>query len=116
MLVAATKAVAAKAPCNATDPPDASKGLLPDVADVREVSVGIALAVVKTAVEEGIATESGIPDAGDGDEVLEEWIREQMWEARYRPLRRVEAATADKLAKGQAGMSGGGGVGDGSDE
>ncbi len=43
----------------------------------------IAKAVVRKAVEEGLAQEEGIPD-DEGE--LEEWVREQMWEARYRPL------------------------------
>ena len=79
MLVAAVKALAAQAP--ALKDPD--KGLLPDVVDVREISVQIAMAVIKQAVEEGLAQEEGIPD---NDNDLEEWVRVQMWEAKYREL------------------------------
>jgi len=35
---------------------DPQKGLLPDVVNVREISVHIARAVIKQAVEEGLAT------------------------------------------------------------
>lgn len=88
MLVEATKALAAQAP--ALKDPDA--GLLPDVVDVREISVKIAAAVVRQAVKEGVASRE-IPGVGgegeSGGEGLEEWIREQMWEAEYRPLRKV---------------------------
>ena len=83
MLVVACKQLAAQAP--ALKDPD--KGLLPDVVDVREISVQIAKAVIKQAVEEGLATEKGIPEE---EEELEEWVREQMWEARYRPLAKVD--------------------------
>ncbi|KAL2826459.1 hypothetical protein BDW59DRAFT_145213 [Aspergillus cavernicola] len=82
MIVAASKALAAKAPALQ----DANKPLLPDVEDVRELSVDVAKAVIRTAVQEGLARESGIPtqEGGEGEKELEEWIRVQMWEARYR--------------------------------
>lgn len=82
MLVAACKTLAAQAP--ALKDPD--KGLLPDVVDVREISVQIARAVIQQAVEEGLAQEDGIPS---DEKELEEWVRAQMWEARYRPLKKV---------------------------
>ena len=93
MLVAAVKALAAQSP--ALKDPD--KGLLPDVVNVREISVHIAKAVIKQAVEEGLATEKGIPE---DDEDLEEWIREQMWDAAYRPLTYVEKRGAGRHARG----------------
>lgn len=96
MLVAAVKALAAQSP--ALKDPD--KGLLPDVINVREISVHIARAVIKQAVEEGLAQEKGIPT---NDEELEEWIREQMWDPAYRPLKLVDKSTADKHARGQMG-------------
>jgi malate dehydrogenase (oxaloacetate-decarboxylating) len=99
MLVAAVKALAAQSP--ALKDPD--KGLLPDVGNVREISVYIAIAVIKAAVEEGLATEKGIPS---DDSELEEWIREQMWDAVYRPLRAVDKAGANKKARGEAGFAG----------
>jgi len=90
LLVAATKATASCAPILK----DPHGGLLPDIIDVREVSVSIASAVIKAAVRDGLNQEPDIP----GDEaVLGDWIREQLWDAQYRPLRRVrggEDATA----------------------
>ena len=83
MLVAAVKALAAQAP--ALQDPD--RGLLPDVVDAKEVSVHIAKAVIKQAVEENLAQERDIPT---DDRDLDTWIREQMWEPVYRPLRKVE--------------------------
>ncbi|KAL4887245.1 hypothetical protein BJY04DRAFT_212289 [Aspergillus karnatakaensis] len=84
MIVAASKALAAKAPALE----DPNKPLLPDVEDVRELSLNVAMSVIKTAVEEGLAQEEGIP--GDDGE-LEEWVRAQMWEATYRPLEKVSS-------------------------
>lgn len=102
MLVAAVKALAAQSPALA----DPDRGLLPDVVNVRDISVRIAAAVIRQAVEEGLATEEGIP-VDEGEEVLHEWVREQMWEPRYRALRRVEKGVAGKTAKGEAGVGGG---------
>lgn len=99
MLVAAVKALAAQSP-TLKDP---DKGLLPDVADVREISVHIAKAVIKQAVEEGMAQEKDIP-TDDGD--LDEWVREQMWDPLYRPLRRVEMGNASRHARGEMGTAG----------
>lgn len=82
MLVAAVKAIAAQSPALKNP----RKGLVPDITNVREVSVQVAKAVVKQAVDEGLATQDGIPEE---DEELEEWVREQMWEPRYRSLVRA---------------------------
>ncbi|KGO76343.1 Malic enzyme, N-terminal [Penicillium italicum] len=79
MLVAAVKALKARSPALK----DPSKPLLPDVEDVREISVDIAAGVILCAVEEGLAQAEGIPTT---DSELREWIRVQMWEAEYRPL------------------------------
>lgn len=84
MLVAAVKALAAQAPALK----DPTLGLLPDVVNVREISVKIAHAVIKQAVDEGLAQEKEIPTE---DAELEEWIRAQMWEPRYRPIEAAEA-------------------------
>lgn len=103
MLVAAVKALASHSP--ALRDPD--KGLLPDVINVRDISVSIAAAVIRQACEEGLATQEGIPvGEGEAEEVLEEWVREQMWEARYRRLERVEKGEAGKAARGEAGVAG----------
>ncbi|KAL2041898.1 hypothetical protein N7G274_005085 [Stereocaulon virgatum] len=99
MLVAAVKAIAAQSPALK----DPSKGLVPDVIDVREISVHVAKAVIKQSVEEGLATEEGIPE---NDEDLEEWIREQMWEPRYRPLVHVDQEKASKHGRGELGTGG----------
>jgi malate dehydrogenase (oxaloacetate-decarboxylating) len=74
--------------------------LLPDVTDVREISVQIAKSVIKQAVKEELAQEKEIP--GD-DADLEEWIREQMWDAEYRPIALVDRDEATAFAKGEAG-------------
>lgn len=79
MLVAAVKALAAQSPALK----DPNQGLLPDVTEVREISVQIAMAVIKTAVNEKHAQRRDIPE-DDGE--LEEWVRVQMWEAKYREL------------------------------
>jgi len=100
MIVAAVKAIAAQSP--ALKDPD--KGLVPEVVNVREISVHIAKAVIKQAIEEGLATEKNIPN--DDDEDLEEWVREQMWEPKYRPLVKVEAHGASRMAKGEMGIGG----------
>lgn len=99
MLVAAVKAIAAQSP--ALKDPD--KGLVPDVIDVREISVHVAKAVIKQAIDEDLATEKDIPRK---DEDLEEWIREQMWEPRYRPLVRVDREKASRHGRGELGVSG----------
>ena len=98
MLVAAVKAIVAQSP--ALEDPD--RGLVPDVVNVREISVQVAKAVIKQAVEENLATEEGIPTS-DGD--LEEWVREQMWEPRYRPLRRVRPKDARMYGGGKTGVA-----------
>ena len=92
MLVAAVKAIAAQLP--ALKDPD--KGLVPDIMDVREISVHVAKAVIKQAIEEDLATEKKIPE---NDKDLEEWIREQMWEPRYRPLVRVDKKKTSNTGK-----------------
>lgn len=97
MLVAAVKSLASQSPALK----DPSKGLVPDVTNVREISVHVAIAVIKQAVEEGLATEKGIPDE-EGE--LEEWVREQMWEARYRPLVKVRKEEASPHGRGELGV------------
>ncbi|KAL1636253.1 NAD-dependent malic enzyme, mitochondrial [Neofusicoccum ribis] len=104
LLVAATESLASQAPALK----DENKGtprevaLLPDVTDVREISVHIAKAVIQKAVEEGLNQENGIPsDEAD----LEEWIREQMWDPVYRPLRRVKPEKASRHARGESGSA-----------
>ncbi|PVH95812.1 NAD-dependent malic enzyme 1 [Periconia macrospinosa] len=96
LIVAAVRALASAAPIvNGKE-----SGLLPDVTDVREISVKIAKNVIRQAVKEGLAQEKDMPES---DEDLEEWIREQMWDAKYRPLALVKEDEASTFAKGQAG-------------
>ena len=83
LLVAAVKALSSQAPALRQGNPDA--GLLPDVTEVRAVSARIAAAVIKQAVNDGLAQE----DVPENDEDLETWIREQMWRAEYRPFKKV---------------------------
>ncbi|KAJ5227510.1 Malic enzyme NAD-binding [Penicillium citrinum] len=79
MLVAAAEALKAQSPA-LTDP---KKPLLPDVENVRNISVDIAAAVIKCSVAEGLSQREAIPS---GDNERKQWIREQMWEADYLPL------------------------------
>ncbi|KAH7313444.1 hypothetical protein B0I35DRAFT_435197 [Stachybotrys elegans] len=99
MLVAAVQSAAALSPAleNPTAP------LLPDVEVVRDVSLRVARDVIRAAVSEGVATEKDIPEE---DSDLEEWIREQMWEPRYRPLRLVKPEQATREGRGELGQVG----------
>lgn len=83
MIVSATKALASLSPALT----DIDKGLLPNISTTKEISCKVAMAVVKTAVEEGSARVLGIPVGEEG--ALEGWVRRQMWGARYRELREV---------------------------
>ncbi|KAF2970052.1 hypothetical protein GQX73_g3566 [Xylaria multiplex] len=94
MLVAAVHGVADLSPALKDD----TAPLLPGVDEVRNVSVRVAREVIKAAVKEAAATEKDIPD---NDAELEEWIREQMWDPVYRPLKRVDAAGASRQAKAE---------------
>lgn len=94
MLVAAIEAVASLGPALKDD----TAPLLPGVDVVRDVSVRVAAKVIRAAQGDGVATEMDIP-ADQGE--LEEWIREQMWEPVYRPLKPVGQEGATRLAKGE---------------
>lgn len=84
ILVAAQKALAAQAPVLK----DAEAPLLPDVPEAREISVHIAAAVIKQVVKDGLAQEK-VPE---NDDELEAWIRDQMWQAEYKPLVKSSSA------------------------
>lgn len=99
MLVAAVEGVSEMSPALETD----GAPLLPGVDVVRDVSVNVARKVMRAAQKEGVAQEEGIPE---GEEELGEWIREQMWNPEYRPLRYVEKHVASRQAKGELGISG----------
>ncbi|RGP81215.1 malate dehydrogenase oxaloacetate-decarboxylating [Fusarium longipes] len=94
MLVAAVEGVASLSPVLE----EATAPLLPDVGSVRQVSVRIARNVIQAAVKAGEATQEGIPDDEDD---LEEWIKEQMWDPEYRPLKRVSLESATREARGE---------------
>ncbi|KAJ4263635.1 NAD-dependent malic enzyme, mitochondrial [Fusarium torreyae] len=94
MLVAAVEGVSSLSPVLK----DSTAPLLPDVGSVRDVSVRIARNVIQAAVKDGEATQEGIPEK---DEDLEEWIREQMWEPKYRPLKQVDIESATREARGE---------------
>ncbi|KAF2848557.1 hypothetical protein T440DRAFT_519978 [Plenodomus tracheiphilus IPT5] len=100
LLVAAVQALASAAPVIT----GSGAGLLPDVEDVREISIQIARNVIKQAVKDNLAQTRDIPT---NDDDLEEWIREQMWDADYRPLKLVDESAADAHARGEAGTSSG---------
>lgn len=98
MLVAAVEAVAAQSPALK----DPTAPLLPGVNVVRDVSVAVARGVIRAAEKEGLARveadAGGIPQ---DDDDLEVWIREQMWDPVYRPLKFVDKAVASRQAKGE---------------
>ncbi|KAK4096983.1 malic-domain-containing protein [Parathielavia hyrcaniae] len=94
MLVEAVDGVAQLSPALK----DSTAPLLPGIDVVREVSVKVARKVIQAAVEEGVATQEGIPK-DDGE--LDAWIREQRWEPVYRPLKYVEAHVASRQARGE---------------
>ncbi|OAA55247.1 malate oxidoreductase [Niveomyces insectorum RCEF 264] len=97
MLVAAVEGVAACSPAQ----DDARAPLLPGVGSVRDVSVSIARHVIRAAVAEGVASKAvAIPGPDEGDDVLDAWIRAQMWDAVYRPLRYVSLEEANRHAVG----------------
>lgn len=99
MLVAAVEAVAEMSPALKEN----TAPLVPGVEAVRDVSVNVARKVIRAAEKEGLATEEGIPS---DDEDLKEWIREQMWNPVYRPLKYVDPKGASRQAKGELGMVG----------
>jgi ornithine decarboxylase len=75
--------------------------------DLGDLLIDAALRVQQAAVadrvEEGLAQEKDSP-TDDAD--LDEWVREQMWDPLYRPLRRVEMEDASRNAKGELGIAG----------
>ena len=97
MLVAAVEALAVLSPMLK----DETKGLLPDVEDVRFVSKRVAVAVVAKAVEEGLSRVEGIPEE---EAEREEWVSRQMWDAEYRSLVRVGKEGAGREERGELGI------------
>ncbi|KAK3693458.1 hypothetical protein B0T22DRAFT_476305 [Podospora appendiculata] len=94
MLLAAVQGVAELGPALNDD----TAPLLPGVEVVRNVSVRVARKVIQAAVEEGVATVKDIPTEVED---LDEWIREQMWDPVYRPLKYVDMKGASRQARGE---------------
>ncbi|KAK9779707.1 putative Malic enzyme [Seiridium cardinale] len=94
MLVAAVTGVSDMSPALK----DPTAPLVPGVDNVRAVSVRIARKVIQAAVKEGVATEKDIPT---DEKELDEWIKEQMWDPIYRPLKRVAPHGASRKAKAE---------------
>ncbi|VVT55130.1 uncharacterized protein SAPINGB_P004442 [Magnusiomyces paraingens] len=94
MIAASVDALSAISPI-LTDP---NGGLLPNLHDIRTVSRTIAVAVIKQAVKDGIATVQNEKSPGTDefiqiptdDEALAVWVENQMWKPEYRPLHQVE--------------------------
>jgi malate dehydrogenase (oxaloacetate-decarboxylating) len=99
MIVAAAHGLAELSP--AIEDPD--KALLPDMKDVRETSVNVAMKVIQQCVQEGLNRVKDIPE-GEGE--LRNWIEEQMWKPEYRELEKVEATDASREARGELGIKG----------
>jgi malate dehydrogenase (oxaloacetate-decarboxylating) len=99
MIVAAAHGLAELSP--ALKDPDLA--LLPDINDVRETSVAVAMEVIKQCVKEGLNRVKDIPEK---DAELKAWIKDQMFVPEYRPLEKVDAADASREARGELGMKG----------
>ena len=60
-------------------PSEISQGwLYPELARIRDVSVSVAIGVIKAAQEAGVDREQGI--RGMGDDELEKWVRSKMYD------------------------------------
>ena len=99
MIVAAAHGLAELSP--ALKDPD--KALLPDIDDVRQTSVNVALRVIQQCVKEGMDRDKNIPK---DEKDLKAWIEEQMWKPEYRPLEKIDAKDASREAKGELGLKG----------
>jgi malate dehydrogenase (oxaloacetate-decarboxylating) len=82
---------------------DPNSALLPDITDVMESSINVALNVIQQCVKEGLNRVKDIPEK---EEELKAWIEEQMWKPEYRPFEKVETKHASKEAKGELGIKG----------
>ncbi|KAK4919205.1 NAD-dependent malic enzyme, mitochondrial, partial [Elasticomyces elasticus] len=61
---------------------DSKKGLCPDVEQAREVSVKIAMGVLRQAAKEDLLGVENVPL--DDEEELKQWIQTQMWKPEYK--------------------------------
>lgn len=85
LILAGIKALADLSPL--IDDPEAA--LLPDLGTIRDVTVSVAVGMIRQALKDGVATTEGIPDGKDEDE-LRKWIKKQMWVPEYMPLELIE--------------------------
>jgi len=81
MIMAGVHALAELSPVR--ENPDSPGSLLPDLADVRRVSVKVAAAVLQKAIEEGHARKE-FQFESEAD--VEEYIKKRMWDPVYRPI------------------------------
>ncbi|KAI5787621.1 malate dehydrogenase [Peziza echinospora] len=111
MLVSATKALAKLSPALAAEKDEGksldeatNRPLLPGIKHIKQISMKIAMEVVKTAVKQGVSTVEDIP-VEDADLLLK-WVAKQMWKPEYRELMRVsgEGADGNRAAKGLLGI------------
>jgi malate dehydrogenase (oxaloacetate-decarboxylating) len=99
MIVAAAHGLAELSP--ALKDPDLA--LLPDIKDVRETSVAVAMKVIQQCINEGLNRVKDIPE-DEGE--LKAWIEEQMWKPEYREYEKVKADDASREARGELGIKG----------
>jgi malate dehydrogenase (oxaloacetate-decarboxylating) len=84
MFMAAARALAEASPARL----DPGAPLLPPVADLRDVSARVAVAVGEEAHRAGLSA------AEPGSEEIETLVRRKIWVPDYRPYQPVEKATA----------------------
>lgn len=90
MITACVDSLSSQSPI-LTDP---QGGLLPDIANIREISAHVAASVVRQAVEDGVATVENEKQPGTDLNVVVPkryserlaWVKSQMWTPSYRPL------------------------------
>ena len=92
MIVAAAHGLAELSP--ALEDPD--RALLPDIQNVRETSVNVAMKVIQQCIKEGLNRVKDIPS---DEEELKKWIQEQMWKPEYREYEKVPADSASREAR-----------------
>lgn len=85
LILAGVKALAELSPL-VQDPE--SGALLPNLGTIRDVTVHVAMAMVRQALEDKVATAEGIPDGKDDDE-LRAWVKSYMWSPDYPELERI---------------------------
>ena len=78
LILAGVKALADLSPL--VDDPHGA--LLPNLGTIRNVTVNVAMAMVRQALEDGVATAEGIPD-GKNNHELRSWIESFMWTPEY---------------------------------